>query len=51
MLKNRRVVLSISGTEDRLIVAIAYKWQIASVKLFGGHKEYDAEDAEAVETA
>jgi mRNA interferase HigB len=51
VLKNRRVVLSITGNDDRLIVAIACKLQIACVKFFGGHKEYGALDAEAVETA
>ncbi len=51
MLKNRGVVFHITGNDDRQIVAIAYKLQIACVKLFGGHKEYDAVDSEAVETA
>ncbi len=50
MLKNRRVVFNIKGNDYRLIVAIAYKLQIVFVK-FVGHKEYDAVDAETVETA
>ena len=51
MLKNRRMVFNITGDDDRLIVAIAYKLQIACVKLVGTPKEYDAVDAETVETA
>jgi mRNA-degrading endonuclease HigB of HigAB toxin-antitoxin module len=50
VLKNRRVVFNIKGNDYRLIVAIAYKLQIVFVK-FVGHKEYDAVDAETVETA
>ncbi len=51
VLKNRRVVFNIKGNDYRLIVAIAYKLQIVCVKLVGGHKGYDAVDAQAVETA
>ena len=51
VLKNRRVVFNIKGNDYRLIVAIAYKLQIARVKFVGTHKEYDAVDAETVETA
>ena len=51
VLKNRRMVFIITGDDDRLIVAIAYKLQIVCVKLVGGHKGYDAVDAQAVETA
>jgi mRNA interferase HigB len=50
-MKNRGVVLSNSGTDYRLMVAIAYELQIACVKLAGGHKEYDAVDAETAEKA
>ncbi len=51
VLKNRRVVFNIKGNDYRLIVAIAYKLQIAYVKFVGTHNEYDAADAETVEMA
>ena len=51
MLKNRRVVFNITGNDYRLIVAVAYKLQIAYVKFVGAHKDYDAVDAETVEVA
>ena len=45
------MVFHITGDDYRLIVAMAYELQIACVKWAGGHKEYGAVDAEAVETA
>ena len=51
MLKNRRVAFNIKGNDYRLIVAMAFKLQIAFVKFVGTHKEYDAVDAETVESA
>ena len=45
------MVFHITGDDYRLIVAMAYRLQIACVKWVGGQKEYDAVDAEAVETA
>ncbi len=45
------MVFHITGDDYLLIVAMAYKLHIACVKLAGGHKDYDAVDAETVETA
>ena len=50
VMKNRRVVFNIKGNDYRLVVAIAYKLQIVYVKFVGTNKEYDAIDAETVET-
>ncbi|MDO8904816.1 type II toxin-antitoxin system HigB family toxin [Hydrogenophaga sp.] len=51
VLKNRRVVFNIKGNDHQLIAAIAYKLQIVYVKFVGTHKEYDAVDAETIESA
>ena len=45
------MVFNTTGDDYRLIVAMAYELHIACVKWVGGHKEYDAVDAETVETA
>lgn len=51
MLKNRRVVFNIKGNDYQLVVAVAYRLQIVYVKFVGTHKEYDAVDAETIESA
>jgi mRNA interferase HigB len=51
VLKNRRVVFNIKGSDYRLIVAVAYKLQVVYVKFVGTHKEYDAVDAETIDMA
>ncbi len=50
ILKNRRVVFNIKGNDYRLVVAVAYRLQVVYVKFVGTHQEYDAVDAETVET-
>jgi len=49
VLKNRRVMINIKGDDYRLIVAIAYRLQVAYVRFVGTHKEHDAIDAETVD--
>ncbi len=49
ILKNRRVVFNIKGSQYRLVVSVAYHYQAVYVKFMGTHKEYDAIDAETVE--
>ena len=51
VLKNHRVVFNIEGNDYRLIVAVEYKLQIVYVKFVGTPKEYDAVDAETIESA
>ena len=50
ILKNRRVVFNIKGNDYRLIATVAYKLGVVYVKFIGTHKQYDAIDAETVET-
>ena len=49
ILKNRRVVFNIKGSDYRLVVSVAYHYQAIYVKFIGTHQEYDAIDAETVE--
>ncbi len=51
VLKNRRVVFNIKGNDYRLIVAVSYKLEIVYVKFVGTHKEYDAVDADIINSA
>ncbi|NMM77042.1 addiction module toxin RelE [Rhodococcus sp. SRB_17] len=46
---NNRVVFNIKGNDYRLVVAIAYRLQVAYIKFVGTHREYDAIDAVTVE--
>ena len=50
VLKSRRVVFNIKGNDYRLVVAVAYRYRALSIKFVGSHKQYDAIDAETVET-
>jgi len=44
-----RVVFNIAGNKYRLIVAFAYRVQVAYVKFIGTHAEYDKVDAATVD--
>ena len=50
ILKSRRVVFNIAGNSYRLVVAVAYRYGALYIKFIGTHAEYDAIDAETVET-
>jgi len=50
ILKNRRAVFNIKGNDYRLVVAVAFKLGVVYVKFIGTHKQYDAINAETVET-
>lgn len=49
LLANNRVVFNIKGNDQRLIVAVAYRFGAIYVKFIGTHKEYDKIDAATVE--
>ena len=49
ILKNRRAVFNIKGTDDRLVVAVAYRFQSVYIKFVGTHAQYDAVDVLTVE--
>ena len=51
MLKNRRVVFNIKGSDYRLVVAVSYKMPLVFVKFVGAHQAYDAIYAETIELA
>ena len=46
---NNRIVFNIAGNKYRLIVAFAYRMQIAYIKFVGTHQEYDRVDAATVD--
>lgn len=50
ILKNRRVVFNIKGNDYRIVTAIAFRFQAVYVKFVGTHVEYDAINADVVET-
>jgi len=50
ILKNRRVVFNIKGNDHQLVVAVAFKLCVVYVKFIGPHKQYDAINAETLET-
>ena len=47
---NNRVVFNIKGNANRLVVAVAIRFQAVYIKFIGTHAAYDAIDAETVET-
>jgi mRNA interferase HigB len=49
VVKSRRVVFNIKGSDYRLIVAVAYRVGTVYVKSVGTHAQYDAIDADTVE--
>ncbi len=46
---NNRVVFNVAGNKYRLIVAFAYRVQVAYVKFIGTHTDYDTIDAATVD--
>ena len=49
ILKNGRVVFSISGNKYRLIVDVDYEKQIVFIKFVGTHAQYDQVNAEVID--
>jgi mRNA interferase HigB len=47
--RSTRVVFNIKGNDYRLIVAVAYRFQVIYIKFIGTHAEYDRIDATTVE--
>jgi mRNA interferase HigB len=50
ILKNRRVVFNLKGNDYRFVVTVAYNMGFVYVKFIGSDVEYDAIDADSVET-
>lgn len=48
-LKGNRVVFNLKGNDYRLVVAVAYRFELVYIKFIGTHAEYDAIDAATVE--
>ena len=48
---SNRVVFNIKGNENRLIVAVAYRFAVVYIKFVGTHRQYDAVDAATEESS
>ncbi len=48
ILKGGRVVFNIKGNDYRLVARIQYQAEVAAIRFFGTHTEYDRIDAETV---
>ena len=46
---NNRIVFNIAGNKYRLIVAFAYRMQVAYIKFIGTHADYDKVNAATVD--
>lgn len=44
-----RVVFNLKGNDYRLVVAVAYRFQVVYLKFIGTHAEYDRIDARTIE--
>lgn len=49
-LGSNRVVFNLKGNELRLVVAVAYRFEAVYIKFIGTHAQYDAIDAQTIET-
>lgn len=49
MIVSGRLVFNIKGNDDRLVVAVAYRFAARYIKFVGTHAQYDAIDAATVE--
>lgn len=48
ILKDGRVVFSLAGNKDRLVVWINYPYRVVYVRFIGSHEQYDAIDAQTI---
>lgn len=49
-LGSNRVVFNLKGNEYRLVVSVAYRFEAVYIKFIGTHAQYDAIDAQTIET-